>query len=145
MPSPRPFLLNTGMRFSGCFLSKPSLKALSRSLSFCCNTCEGHSARNEYSSDRFQRVSQKASSLYQSIPWRFSRRSRFMARALFQTKREEPQNLESFDSISSLVFSLNIYAFWIVCITLEYTKNECIMQVQTYKNNLFVRFKFNWS
>jgi len=74
IPSPDPFFLKTGMRFKGWFLSKQSLKALSRSLSFYCRTWEGHSFKNEYSSDRFHRVSQKASSLHQSMCCLFSRR-----------------------------------------------------------------------
>ena len=128
MPSPNPFFLNTGVRFKGWFLSKQSLNAFSRSLNFCCRTCEGHSFKNEYSSDLFQSVSQKASSWYQSIACFFSNRSKFIARHLFQRNLEEPQYRTSLFSILLLVFSLILYAFRIFCTISKYTKYMLNMQ-----------------
>jgi putative transposase len=66
--------------------------------------------------------------LYQSIGCLLARRSRFIARDLFHRKRADPQNCDSFVSISTLVFNLTLYAFRIFGIYIKYTKNNAIMQ-----------------
>jgi hypothetical protein len=83
-------------------------------LSFCWNSCEGHSFKKAYSLYCFHRVSQKANSFYQHKVCLFSSRTRFIASDLFHWKHAEPQKRRSLHSISLLGFILNLYAILVV-------------------------------